>query len=252
MKKENTFSKIKNPGFSSVSTIWLVSAVDVKVVNAADVIVLLHDAQLLSNPVELGRHLLLHEREAHGQDGHAEDRVDCADDEAQVDERVTEVASRGHIAEADGAERDEAEVRGLQHVPALPVLEKDGAANDVEANDTERDGQWNSDLADLFPFFVLIKIALVVYYQRLVWIGRRETESFLSVSKFCTAECLDALQLTTTIDRALFDLIALHDLSFIVNGSFPRPTLTFCYNSRETWLDLCNSWELCNIHFTHD
>lgn len=66
-------------------------------------------------------HLLLHQVEAHGDDGHPQHQVHGAEDEIHVQLLGRENLVAGHdVAEADGAQRDEAEVGAVQEAPVLP------------------------------------------------------------------------------------------------------------------------------------
>ena len=131
------------------------------VCRSALIVVFVEDAELLSDPAALGDDLVLHEGEAHGQDGHAEHDVDGAQEQLGLSLRVLEVGAGHDVAEADGGERDEAEVGGLQPVPAFPQPEQHRAAEDVAADDDHGDGQRHRDLF-LVQVVVVIVIAVVV------------------------------------------------------------------------------------------
>ena len=64
--------------------------------------------------------LLLHEVEAHGDHGDADEEVEGAEDELVV---AVQALLVGHeVAEADGGQGDEAEVAAVQQGPSLPLL----------------------------------------------------------------------------------------------------------------------------------
>jgi len=70
---------------------------------------------------ELVDHLLLHQVEAHGDDGHPQHQVHGAEDETHV--RRVDLTAGHDVAKADGAQRDEAEVGAVQEVPVLVLGE---------------------------------------------------------------------------------------------------------------------------------
>ena len=64
--------------------------------------------------------LFLDEVEAHGDHGDADEEVEGAEDELLV---AVQALLVGHeVAEADGGQRDEAEVAAVQQGPPLPLL----------------------------------------------------------------------------------------------------------------------------------
>ena len=90
------------------------------------IVLVLDDAERDGELPELDDDLLLHEVDHHGDDGEAHEEVDAGDDELglAVLGAVVEDGVAGHkVAEADGGERDEAEVAAVQHAPALPRRE---------------------------------------------------------------------------------------------------------------------------------
>ena len=88
---------------------------------------------------------LLHEVEAHGYHGHAQEDVHRAKDELYVDQRdgsrgvdlVPQRVPGNDIAETDGAEGDEAEVAPVEETPALPFAKENRPATDIGDHDTE-------------------------------------------------------------------------------------------------------------------
>jgi len=113
---------------------------------------------------ELVDHLLLHQVEAHGDDGHAQHQVHGAENETHVQPlgRVDLIAG-DNVSEANGAQRDEAEVGAVQKVPVFPLGEKKGAATNVAHHDCKAQSYRNSDLKisffiNYFFLFYSIKI----------------------------------------------------------------------------------------------
>jgi len=77
--------------------------------------------------------LLLDEVEAHGQQRDAEQQVQRAEPYAQLGVLAFVHHSLGghEVAEPDGGQRDETEVRRVREVPVFPALEQERAHNDV-------------------------------------------------------------------------------------------------------------------------
>ena len=131
-------------------------------------LLLVQDAELLPDPAALGDDLVLHQREAHGQDGHAEQHVHRPQQQLGLSLRVLEVGAWHDISEADGGEGDEAEVGGLQPVPPLPQPEQHGPAEDVAADDDHGDGQRHRDVLLVQVVVVVVVVAVVVQDDGLV------------------------------------------------------------------------------------
>ncbi len=81
----------------------------------------LEDAELPADHLDVVDDLLLDEVEAHGDHGDAEEEVGGAERQLAL---AVLAARVGHeVAEADGRQRDEAEVARVQQRPALPLLQ---------------------------------------------------------------------------------------------------------------------------------
>ena len=86
-------------------------------------------AEDVGDPPDLGDDPLLDEVRGHDDEGHAEEEVGRADGDAGL--RVVLLRLGDKVSEADGGEGDDAEVGGVEVVPALPVVEENGAHADV-------------------------------------------------------------------------------------------------------------------------
>lgn len=75
--------------------------------------------------------LLLDEVEAHGQQRYSEQQVQRAEPYAQPGIVTLHALSRHEVAEPNGGQRDEAEVRRVGKIPVLPTLEQERAHDDV-------------------------------------------------------------------------------------------------------------------------
>lgn len=92
---------------------------------------------------DLHHHVLLHQVETHGDQGHAEHQVHGAQDEAQLDAlqragagngavvRAQDLAAGHEVTEPDGAQRYEAEVRPVEELPFFPLGEQHRATGYV-------------------------------------------------------------------------------------------------------------------------
>ena len=100
-------------------------------------------AEQLAALAHFGDDFFLHQIEAHGDQGHADDEVHGTEDEGQFDAgRAVDLVAGHQIAKARRAQTDEAKVRAVQVVPVrFPLLEQDRSADDV----TDHHGQWNRD-----------------------------------------------------------------------------------------------------------
>ncbi len=116
------------------------------------------DAQPHSQPPELGSHLLLHQIEAHGHQRQAHEQVDGHARQLVLGlvVRVVDRVAGHEVAEADGAQSDEAEVDAVQDGPLLYRVEDDAAQDDVRAQNEEGHADWHRD------FFVVAGVAVVV------------------------------------------------------------------------------------------
>ena len=89
--------------------------------------------------------LLLHQAEAHGHERHAEDEIQRAGDHLLRAVRV-EAGARHVVAEADGGQRDEAEVGGDERVPALGQREQERSEHDVADHEQQADADRHAHL----------------------------------------------------------------------------------------------------------
>jgi len=99
----------------------------------------LEEADLRAEEAELAPHLFLHEVEAHGQQCQTDEQVQGAQHHPALRGRLQ--AEAGHVvAEADRAERDEAEVEADEVVPlGLDECEEHGAEGDVGEHQQKAD-----------------------------------------------------------------------------------------------------------------
>lgn len=91
----------------------------------------------------LGHHLLLDERERHGDQHQAEQQVAAARDQLQLAVLRVGALERlaGHqVAEPDGGQRDEAEVRAVDERPSFPGGEHGRAQTDVADQHEQHEG----------------------------------------------------------------------------------------------------------------
>ena len=84
-------------------------------------VLVLEDAKLPAEVLDVVDDLLLDEVEAHGDHGDAEQEVEGAEGEAYL--AVLALLVGHEVAEADRGEGDEAEVAAVHQGPALPLLE---------------------------------------------------------------------------------------------------------------------------------
>lgn len=92
-----------------------------------------------------GQHFLLHQSEGHRDKNEAQEQVSAAGYQLQLSVlRVgpLERLARHQVSEADGGERDEAEICAVQEAPLLPGREHCGADTDVASQDEEHEGHW--------------------------------------------------------------------------------------------------------------
>ena len=92
-------------------------------------VLVLEDAELPAEVLDVVDDLLLDEVEAHGDHGDAEQEVEGAEGEAYL--AVLALLVGHEVAEADGGEGDEAEVAAVHQGPALPLLERVGLGDQV-------------------------------------------------------------------------------------------------------------------------
>ena len=117
----------------------------------------------------------MHETETHRDHGHPEDDVQRHEDELEVDEAAQELVlvhhlvllhldgvSGDHVAEADGGERDEAEVEAVEEEPLLPLAEEDGAAAEVADHDHDAEVDGDGDSVQRLRFVILDVLLLPV------------------------------------------------------------------------------------------
>ena len=98
-------------------------------------------AEDLAAAAYLGDDLFLHEIKAHGDEGHADDQVHGAEDEAQLDTgRTVERIARHQIAQTGRAQTDETEIGTVQKVPFFPLTEQHGPAAHVAGHHHQTDG----------------------------------------------------------------------------------------------------------------
>lgn len=84
---------------------------------------LLEEAHVASSVPALGHHLLLDQRERHGDQHQSEQQVTAARDQLELTVlrvRALERLARYQVTEPDGGQRDEAKVRTVDERPALP------------------------------------------------------------------------------------------------------------------------------------
>lgn len=96
-------------------------------------VLVLDDAQVSGHGLDVADDFLLDEVEAHGQQRDAEQQVQRTEPYAQIGVfALVDHPLGGHeVAEPDGGQRDEAEVRRVRELPILPAPEQERAHDDV-------------------------------------------------------------------------------------------------------------------------
>lgn len=114
----------------------------------------------------------MHEVEAHGNERQAHEEIERASDELELGlgVRVVDRVAGHVVAEADRAQRDEAEVDALEDGPFFERLKEDAAEQDVRAEHEEREGDGHRDL------LVVGGVVLVEQLEYLFLVGRRFDE----------------------------------------------------------------------------
>lgn len=119
-----------------------------------------HDVILHAEPSQPQHNLRLNEAEAHGHHGHAHQDVRGGGVQGQG-------AVRRQLAEANGAQRGEAEVQRLEDAPVLELVEQDGAAAHIAEEDAHADGDGDAGraawpLSGLLALLVLVAMVLLL------------------------------------------------------------------------------------------
>lgn len=95
---------------------------------------------------DLHHHVLLHQVETHGDQRHAEHQVHGAQYEAELDAfygtgpgaaGVGHVAAGHEVAEPDGAQRYETEIRAVEELPVFPFGKQHGTSGYVPVENTK-------------------------------------------------------------------------------------------------------------------
>lgn len=107
-------------------------------------VLVLDDAESARDRLDRIDDLLLHQVEAHGEQRDAEQQVQRAQGDADFGRCF--ILRRHEIAEADGGERDEAEISRVEQFPTFPLGEEAGAGDYVA--DDEKNAQPNGHRLD--------------------------------------------------------------------------------------------------------
>ena len=134
---------------------------------------LVEESQLLAQRSELVARLLLNQIEAHRDERQPEEDVEGAEDELLLPRPAVEARARHVVAEADGRQRDEAEVGADQVVPVvLPQREQHGAAEDVARDEDQTDVDGHANVLVVLRFHHPTDAALPVDADRVLGGGR--------------------------------------------------------------------------------